>query len=81
TTQQFISEIEKLTELVKVDEEIISMRTSIKSSAQAQFENGIITSNDYLRELNAEDQAKQNLAMHTIQLLLAQQNYKLAIGN
>lgn len=81
TTQQFISEIEKLTELVKVDEEIISMRTSIKSSAQAQLENGVITSNDYLRELNAEDQAKQNLAMHTIQLLLAQQNYKLAIGN
>lgn len=81
TTQQFISEIEKLTELVKVDEEIILMRTSIKSSAQAQFENGVITSNDYLRELNAEDQAKQNLAIHTIQLLLAQQNYKLAIGN
>ena len=67
--------------MVKVDEEIISMRTSIKNSAQSQFENGIITSNDYLRELNAEDQAKQNLAMHTIQLLLAQQNYKLAIGN
>ena len=81
TTQQFINEIEKLNELVKVDEEIISMRTSIKNSAQSQFENGIITSNDYLRELNAEDQAKQNLAMHTIQLLLAQQNYKLAIGN
>lgn len=81
TTQQFIGEIEKLTELVKVDEEIILMRTLIKSSAQAQLENGVITSNDYLRELNAEDQAKQNLAMHTIQLLLAQQNYKLAIGN
>ena len=75
------SEIEKLSSLIKVDKQIIDIRTSVKESAKAQLENGVITSNDFLRELNAEDQAKQNLAIHTIQLLLAQQNYKLTTGN
>ncbi|MFA5806095.1 MAG: TolC family protein [Melioribacteraceae bacterium] len=75
------SEIEKLNKLIMVDEEIISIRISVKESAKAQLENGVITSNDFLRELNAEDQAKQNLAIHTIQLLLAQQNYRITTGN
>ncbi|MDP3581248.1 MAG: TolC family protein, partial [Ignavibacteria bacterium] len=75
------SEIEKLSSLIKVDKQIIDIRTSVKESAKAQLENGVITSNDFIRELNANDQAKQNLAIHTIQLLLAQQNYKLTTGN
>ncbi|MBA4406608.1 transporter [bacterium] len=79
--RQQSNEIEKLNKLIKVDEEIISIRTSVKEAAKAQLENGVITSNDFLRELNAEDQAKQNLAIHTIQLLLAQQNYRLTTGN
>lgn len=79
--KQQSSEIEKLNKLIKVDEEIISIRTSVKESAKAQLENGVITSNDFIRELNAEDQAKQNLTIHTIQLLLAQQNYRITTGN
>jgi outer membrane protein TolC len=75
------NEINKLRELIKVDEEIIRIRTSVKDVAQAQLENGVITSNDFIRELNAVDQAKQNLFLHIIQLLLAQQNYKLTVGN
>jgi hypothetical protein len=41
----------------------------------------VITSNDYIRELNAEDNAKQNLEIHKIQLLLAQYSYKITTGN
>lgn len=79
--KQQMGEIEKLKDLIKVDSEIITIRTSVKESAKAQLENGVITSSDFIRELNNEDQAKQNLSIHTIQLLLAQQNYKLTIGN
>lgn len=79
--KQQSSEIEKLNKLIKVDEEIIAIRTSVKESAKAQLENGVITSNDFIRELNAEEQAKQNLAIHTIQLMLAKENYKLTVGN
>lgn len=81
TLKQQTGEIEKLNELIKVDKEIVLIRTSVKNAAKAQLENGVITSNDYIRELNAEDQAKQNLAIHTIQLMLAKQNYRITTGN
>jgi outer membrane protein TolC len=79
--KQYYNEIEKLNSLIEVDKKIIEIRTSVKESAKSQLENGVITSNDYIRELNAEDLAKQNLAVHKIQLLLAQQNYRLTSGN
>ena len=76
-----MQEIDKLKALIVVDKEIIDIRTSVKESAKAQLENGVITSNDFIRELNAEDTAIQNLAIHKIQLLLAQYNYKITTGN
>jgi outer membrane protein TolC len=79
--KQQLQEIEKLKKLITVDKEIIDIRTSVKESAKAQLENGVITSNDFIRELNAEDTAKQNLTIHTTQLLLAQYNYKITTGN
>lgn len=75
------NEIDKLKSLIETDKEIIGIRTSVKNAAQSQLDYGVITSSDFIRELNAEDQAKQNLAIHTVQLLLAQQNYKLTLGN
>lgn len=79
--KQQLVEIDKLKELIEVDQELIALRIAIKEAAKAQLENGVITSNDFIRELTAEDQAKQNLSIHTIQLLLAQYNYLLTVGN
>ena len=79
--KQQLIEINKLKDLINVDKEIISLRTSVKESVRSQLENGVVTSSDYIRELNSEDSAKQNLAIHTIQLLLAQYNYNLTSGN
>ncbi len=81
TLKQQAAEIEKLKALIKVDKEIIEIRTSVKVSAKAQLENGVITSNDFIRELNAEDQARQNLAIHQTQLMFAEQTYKTTLGN
>jgi len=81
TLKQHSAEIEKLKALIKVDKEIIEIRESIKLAAKAQLENGVITSNDFIRELNAEDQARQNLAIHQTQLMLAEQSYKTTLGN
>ena len=66
---------------MKVDNEIIALRTEVKNVTKSQLENGVVTSSDYIRELNAEDTAKQNLEIHKIQLLLAQYNYKITTGN
>jgi hypothetical protein len=79
--KQQLIEINKLRELIKVDKEIIELRTSIKDAAKSQLENGVLTSSDFIRELNSEDSAKQNMAIHTIQLLLTQYNYKITTGN
>ena len=80
TTNQQLQEIDKLKKLIDVDKSIIDLRTSVKESAKAKLENGVITSSDYIRDLNAEDTARQNLEIHKIQLLLAQYNYKITTG-
>lgn len=66
--------------LIAGDEEIITLRASVKDAAKAQLENGVITANDYLREVNAEDQSRQALITHQIQLLQAQINYQIISG-
>lgn len=74
------SEIEKLQQLITSDNEIIGLRNSVKEAAKAQLENGVITANDYLKEINAEDQARQTLITHQLQLLQAQVNYNTISG-
>jgi outer membrane protein TolC len=74
------SEIDKMNLLIAGDEEIITLRASVKDAAKAQLENGVITANDYLREVNAEDQSRQALITHQIQLLQAQINYQIISG-
>ena len=74
------SEVEKLQRLIATDTEIIDLRTKVKDAAKAQLENGVITANDYLREVNAEDLARQTLISHQIQLLQAQINYQTISG-
>jgi outer membrane protein TolC len=74
------SEVNKLKQLIAKDSEIIDLRLSVKEAANAQLENGVITANDYLREVNAEDQARQLLITHQVQLLQAQINYQTISG-
>lgn len=80
TLKQQHSDISKLNDLIDVDQQIIELRTKIKTTAKAQLDNGVITANDYLRELNAEDQARQNLSLHQIQLLMTEYNYLATTG-
>jgi outer membrane protein TolC len=74
------SEVEKLQQLVATDDAIIDLRQQVKTAANAQLENGVITANDYLREVNAEDQARQARIAHELQLLQAQINYQTILG-
>jgi hypothetical protein len=79
--QQQSADITKLQQFLKLDDEIIPLRESIKKAALAQLENGVINSGDYLWEINAEDNAKQNKILHEIQLLLAQYKVVNTTGN
>jgi outer membrane protein TolC len=74
------AEVLKWQKLVATDNDIIDLRIKVKEAARAQLENGVITANDYLREVNAEDQARQSLILHDLQLLQAQINYQTILG-
>lgn len=79
TQQQ--AEINKLEELIRSDQELISLRESILKTAQSQLENGIITTTEYIQHINAEDLAKQTLLLHLTQLGMAQSLQQLTLGH
>ena len=65
---------------MKNDNEIIALRSNIKSSAQAKVANGTLTVTEMLREVTAEDLAKQDKILHEIQLLSAIYELRNTIG-
>lgn len=75
------AELDKLRQLIESDQQIIGIRAQVKEAANAQLSNGVITANDYLKEVNAEDQARQSLIAHQLQLVQAQINYRTLSGN
>lgn len=61
---------EKNTALIDGDEKIIALRTQIKETSLAQLEQGAITSDDYLRDIHALDQARQQMSLHRVERLM-----------
>ncbi len=74
------TKMQRLEELLKTDGEIIVLRQQIKEASKAQLDHGVINANDYIREVNAENQAILQQKIHELQLLQAQRNYKLITG-
>ncbi|BEG98961.1 TolC family protein [Bacteroides sedimenti] len=74
-------EIEKMKQLMQDDDEIIRLRTNIKNAAEVKVKNGTLSVTELLREINSEDQAKQNKALHEIQLIMSIYNYKNSTNN
>lgn len=79
--KQQSAEITKFRELLLSDEEIVALRNNIKKTALVQLENGVITSNDYIKETIAEDQARQRKNLHKVQLLMAKYDSKTTEGS
>lgn len=80
TISQDNAEISKLQQLIVKDYDLVSMRESVANTTKTQLDNGIATANDYIDNLNAADQARQNLVIHEIQLLQNQVHYLLTSG-
>jgi outer membrane protein TolC len=75
------ADVTKMLELIETDKSIISLRESVKATTQNQLIYGTATTNDYLIAVNAEDQAKQSLILHEIQLLMTEHNAHTTAGN
>lgn len=78
--KQLVSEIEKLEQALRTDDQIIEIREKIRNTAASQLANGVIHVNDYVQEVTEEDEARQNKALHEVMLLFAQYRMKTTSG-
>ena len=61
--------IERYQKLMKDDEEIIKLRSSVRKAAESKLAHGIIDVNDLVREINAENAARVQQSIHEIEML------------
>lgn len=65
------AKIKQIKDTMSYDDEIVKLRTNIKKSSEIKMKQGTITVNDYMREVTAENLAKQGKILHEIELLQA----------
>jgi len=68
--QQLI-EINKLNKTMQYDEEIINLQTQIRKASELKVENGTMTVSELMKDINAEEVAKQAKLLHEIQHLMS----------
>ncbi len=74
------NDLDKIQQLINKDNELIELRESIKKASLAQLENGVITTSEYLREVNELDRAKNQKITREIQYLLIQYNLRAQLN-
>ncbi|UBM60894.1 TolC family protein [Marinilongibacter aquaticus] len=72
--------IASLQKQIVQDRDLIAIREEILQSTKEKLDNGLITSADYLTELNNLEQSRTQLAIHEIQILQGKQKIKLLLG-
>ena len=79
-TEKYSHQVQQLTELIKRDREIIDLRHQIVKSSEAQVKNGVITTTQYLNQLNLATQAEIRMQLHQIRLLKTKVDYTTLQG-
>lgn len=78
--KQQLDEIVKIEKLIQSDIQIVALREQIKNTSLVQLNNGVITANDYLKEINEFDLANQALVQHQTQLIQSKLQFQLIKG-
>ena len=73
--------IERFKKLMTDDEEIISLRSSIRKAAESKLSHGIIDVNDLVKEINNENAAKVQQTVHEIKMLKEIYDLKYTTNN
>lgn len=73
--------ISRYRKLMEEDEEIISIRSSIRKAAESKLAHGIIDVNDLVREINAENATRVKRSVHEIEMLKEIYNQKYTKNN
>ncbi len=79
--KQTDNQIERYKQLMQKDDEIVRLRESIKRASETKYENGAYTMTDLLMDINAENLARQNKALHEIEYLMNMYSRKITSGN
>ena len=74
-------EINKYEDIIKDDDKIITLRTSVREAFEAKLNNGIIDITDLLRQITLESNAKLNKQIHKIELLKNIYDLKYIVNN
>jgi len=74
------SEINKYQSLIETDNQIIQLRNEITLASASQLDNGVITSSEYLTQVNEELQARLNLKTHLVKQTQAKIDYLMTLG-
>lgn len=72
--------ISRYRQLMTDDEEIISLRSSIRKAAESKLAHGIIDVNDLVREINSENKARVEQCIHEIEMLKEIYTLKITTG-
>lgn len=73
--------IVKNRELLEQDDEIIRLRGNIRKAAEAKLANGTLSATDFMREVTAEEMAKQSKIEHQMELLISIYRHKHLTNN
>ena len=73
---QHTEDVDRYQKMVQADEEIITLRTNVRKAAESKLAHGIIDVNSLLREINNENAAKAQQAIHEIDMLKEMYNLK-----
>lgn len=73
--------IEKHQAILAEDEEIVNLRKRIREGYQVKYDNGIASMLDLLDATEKENEAKTQMTLHEMQLLMAYYDYKTQTGN
>ena len=72
--------ISRYRQLMTDDEEIISLRSSIRKAAESKLAHGIIDVSDLVREINSENKARVEQCIHEIEMLKEIYDLKITTG-
>lgn len=75
------SDIEKQKTIILKDNDIVTLKSSIKKAYELKYQNGMCTMNDLLLATNGESEALTTKALHEAQLLMTYYTYKTTSGN
>ncbi len=78
--ENFRKKLEAVDRQIEKDEEIVALQSEILKQSSVQLQEGVINSNDYLMQVNAELSARQQLELHLVQKQKLQIEYLTLFG-